>query len=209
MATAKQIAFIESLISQTGDAGQNVVREHTLKINGQVEDLSTKQASSLISDLLDLPKVVKEEVKDYDRSITNKQRVFINSLLRGLGKSYAEETVVSVIGDWTIRSISKVQASALIDALIDLRDNGRKPVAHEVVEDLADEDIEDDIEEESFTEDSEDLATAKQVDTIFRLVCKGVHEEGGWFTGPTKLDEIKKMSRSSASLYIASLTDAA
>ncbi|WP_341741291.1 hypothetical protein [Trueperella pyogenes] len=51
----------------------------------------------------------------------------------------------------------------------------------------------------------EDYATPRQVEFILDLIAKGRHEEGGFFIGPTSREEIKKMTRANASLYITSL----
>lgn len=51
------------------------------------------------------------------------------------------------------------------------------------------------------------LATPRQVDYIWSLVCQGRHEEGGFYSGPTTLDGIRRMTKASASIYINSLTD--
>lgn len=51
------------------------------------------------------------------------------------------------------------------------------------------------------------LATPRQVDYIWSLICQGRHEEGGFYNGPTTLDGIRKMTKASASIYINSLTD--
>lgn len=51
------------------------------------------------------------------------------------------------------------------------------------------------------------LATPRQVDYIWSLICQGRHEEGGFYNGPTTLDGIRRMTKASASIYINSLTD--
>lgn len=51
------------------------------------------------------------------------------------------------------------------------------------------------------------LATPRQVDYIWSLICQGRHHEGGFYNGPTTLDGIRRMTKASASIYINSLTD--
>ena len=51
------------------------------------------------------------------------------------------------------------------------------------------------------------LATEKQVSYIMALIARGAHEEGGFISGgPTTYDEVRKMTRRDASMYIDSLT---
>lgn len=48
-------------------------------------------------------------------------------------------------------------------------------------------------------------ATPRQVDFIMDLISQGRHLEGGWFIGPTTIEDVKKLSKSDASRYISSL----
>ncbi|MFB9776101.1 hypothetical protein [Brevibacterium otitidis] len=51
------------------------------------------------------------------------------------------------------------------------------------------------------------LATEKQVNYIMRLIDRGAHEEGGFISGgPTTIDQVRRMTRRDASMYIDSLT---
>lgn len=49
------------------------------------------------------------------------------------------------------------------------------------------------------------LATPRQVDYIMALISQGRHHEGGFYDGPTTIEDIRTMSKASASAYITSL----
>ena len=49
------------------------------------------------------------------------------------------------------------------------------------------------------------LATPRQVSYIMALIDQGARLEGGFYYGPTTREEVEKMSKKEASLYITSL----
>ena len=90
------------------------------------------------------------------------------------------------------------QAAIAAQAATDERTTARK--AEQAKKDSAD------AEHAALIAEKGPLATPRQVDFIMSLISQGRHHEGGFYNGPTTIEGIRKMSKSSASAYITSLT---
>ena len=111
MATAKQINFIESLARQTGGEGQLLIHEATLQVNGTIDDLTTRQASNLISDLLDIANTNPAPTSNL---ATDKQINYIKDLAAGLE---GDENAEFLMSRTDFDTLTKAEASETIDTL--------------------------------------------------------------------------------------------
>ena len=113
MASKKQVAFIRKI---QGSSPERENRVHAfLKENGiaNLEDLSQKDASTLIDSLLE----IKVEGEDKTRGLTPKQLSFLESLIRDEPRRKEAERYLKSHGLKTLNGLSLDQGSDLIETL--------------------------------------------------------------------------------------------